>query len=236
MRGELLEHARVRRSPSSFHALALGDVGDAAANQLARGARQAHQAHFAGDVVPERVAMQPLENRRLAGQRAIEMARAIPSDGVPSGCSRRADACRTRSPADSSRVHPEEAHGVVVARRRTGLDRCRARRSPPARFRPACGSALRSRASPLGLAAVGDVAQADDVDVAAVEAHLADGDLGVEQRAVLVTAPRLARGKVDVRVVQARREALERTARTEPLLGDGISRSSAGARGPRPRL
>src|SRR3546814_7641673 len=35
---------------------------------------------------------------------------------------------------------------------------------------------------------VGRLAQADDVDVALVESHLADADLGIEQRAVAMTS------------------------------------------------
>ncbi len=67
------EHAPVARR-QQFAALALGDVDDAAANETSARGGQAHQADFAGNVVPECVAVQPFEAGRVAGERAIDVA------------------------------------------------------------------------------------------------------------------------------------------------------------------
>ena len=49
-------------------ALALGDVGDAGADQVASRGRHADETHLARDVLPGRVAVRPLEHRRAAGE------------------------------------------------------------------------------------------------------------------------------------------------------------------------
>ena len=72
----------------------------------------------------------------------------MPNDGVPSACSRRTDLVRPDREQLVAR-HLEEAHRVFVALDEAGRRRRRARRSPPVRSRPACGSAPRSRGSPL---------------------------------------------------------------------------------------
>ena len=71
--GYPLEHAPLAGG-EELAALALGDVGDAAANQPSSRGRQANQPDLAGDVVTERVAMQPFEAGRLARECAVEVA------------------------------------------------------------------------------------------------------------------------------------------------------------------
>ena len=111
--GDALEHAPLAGG-QQLAALALGDVGDAAADQAAAGGGQPDQAHFAGNVVAERIAMHPFEDRRFAGQRAVE---------VPAHDAERRRAVRLVRRAHAFGPigeqllarHLEEAHGVLVA-------------------------------------------------------------------------------------------------------------------------
>ena len=54
----------------------------------------------------------------------------------------------------------------------------------------------------FGELAIGGVAQAGDVDMPVVEPDLAHAEFGVEQRAVAPASACLARGEVDLRVLQ----------------------------------
>ena len=85
--------SKTRRSPAAIAsaALALGDVGDAGADQPAARARQAHEAHFAGHVLAERVAMHPLEHGCAARERAIDVAARRAERGRAVGLVRRTD-------------------------------------------------------------------------------------------------------------------------------------------------
>src|SRR4029077_7048493 len=71
--GDLLEYLAFG-SGDPLGALALGDVGDAAAYQAAVGAGQAHQANFADELLAGGIAMGPLEHRHLAGERLLDVA------------------------------------------------------------------------------------------------------------------------------------------------------------------
>ena len=95
-------------------ALALRDVGDAAANQPAAGRRQPDHADFAGDVVAVRVAVQPLEARRLARECAIDVAARDAERRRPVRLLGRTDPLRSRGEQFLTR-HLEEANRVVVA-------------------------------------------------------------------------------------------------------------------------
>lgn len=106
--------------------------------------------------------------------------------------------------------HLEEAHRVVVALDEAVevgvVDDDRLRRVLDQR--PVARLAVAQRR--LRELALGRVAQADDVDLAPVEAHLAHADLGVEQRPVGAPAAGLARREVDLRVVDRVGEFVER--------------------------
>jgi hypothetical protein len=206
--GDALEHATIARR-QHLGALALGDVGDAAADQPPAGGGQPHQADFAGYVVPERVAVRPLEARGFAGQRAVHVAAHHAERGRAVLLERRTDPGRTGRQQFFAR-HLEEAHRVLVAldeatgvhvehddRFRGMLDQC-----------AVAGLALADRG--FGLLAVGRLAHADDEKFALVEADLADADLGIEGVAVLVAAAGLARLEVSLRVLDRGREFLER--------------------------
>ena len=86
--GDALEHASLA-DREELGALALGDVGDAAADQAPAGRGQAHQADFAGDVVTERVAVQ---STRSTAPRPRARGRC-------SRATRRTTACRRPAPA-----------------------------------------------------------------------------------------------------------------------------------------
>ena len=190
-------------------ALALRDVGDAAADQAPARRRQPNEPHLAGYVVPMRVAVQPFEARRLTRERAIDVAPGDAEGWRAVGLVRRADPFRSGRKQFLAR-HLEESHGVVVAldevpgvhvehddRLRRVLDQ-----------RPIARLAFADRC--LGELAIRRVAQADDVDRAPVESHLAHADLGVEQRAVAVPAAGLARRQVELRVLDGFRKLVER--------------------------
>ena len=192
-----------------FAALALGDVGDAAANQPAAGRRQPDHADFAGDVVAVRVAVQPLEARRLARECAIDVAARDAERRRPVRLLGRTDPLRSRGEQFLTR-HLEEANRVVVAFDEvTGVgvehdDRFRGVFDQRAITRLAFADRR------LGELAVRGVAQADDVDRAPVEPHLAHPDLGVEQGAVAMPAAGLARRQVELRVLDGLGQLVER--------------------------
>ncbi len=85
--GDLLEHPALARR-DGLGALALGDVGDAGADQPPVGARQAHEAHFAGHGLAGGVAVHPFEHRRLARQRAFDVAARTPKESAAVGLMR----------------------------------------------------------------------------------------------------------------------------------------------------
>ncbi len=182
-------------------ALALGDVGDTAADQSTPGGGQAYQADLAGNVVTLRIPVHPLEAGRFPLEGAIEVAA---GDAERRGSVRllgRTDPVRADRKQFIAR-HLEETHGVVVA-----LDEVA---EVHVEHDDRLGSVLDQRAVAglavadcrLGELAIRGVAQADDEDVAAVELDLAHADFRVEQRAVHAAAACLARRKVDLRVLE----------------------------------
>ena len=205
--GDALEDAPLA-GREGLRALALGDVGDAAADQAATRRGQADEADLAGDVVIERVAMQPLEARRLAGQRPLDVLVRHAERWHAVGLFRRTDLL---GPDGQQFLagHLEEPHRIVVALdEAAGVDVEYDDRlwrildeSAVAGFAVADGD--------LGVLAVGRVAQADDEQLTLVQPHLADTEFGVEQRAVAVPAPGRVGRKVDLRVVQGLREFLQ---------------------------
>ena len=95
--GDLLERAALARR-DQLGLLALGDVDDAGADQVAAGARQAHEAHFARDQLALGILVQPLEDRRLAPQRSLDV---TAGDCRTTACRRPA---RAGSPAPGRRA------------------------------------------------------------------------------------------------------------------------------------
>ena len=157
-----------------------------------------------------RVSMQPLEARRLTGESAVYVATRDAEGRCPVRLLRGTDPLRPRGQQLLAR-HLEEAHRVVVAFDEvTGVgvqddDRLRGVLDQRAIARLALADGR------LGELPVGGVAQTDYVDGATVEPHLADTDLGVKQRAVAVPAAGLARGQVELGVLDGLGELVERT-------------------------
>ena len=139
--------SNTRRSPAAIasRALALRDVGDARAYQPPIGARQAHEAHFAGHGLPERIAVHPLEHRCIARQRAVDVAARQTERGSAVGLPRGADLVRSAREQGLA-GHLEEAACVVVDVDESCPDRRRTPRSPRARAPPRSGSGPRFRA------------------------------------------------------------------------------------------
>ena len=204
---QALEHASLAGG-EQLGALALGDVGDAAADQPMLTRLQSHPAHFAGNVVAERVAEHPFEHRALARKCQLEL-RAIRVSGQRTvGLLRRAEhlgAARQQHRA----IHLEEAHRVLVDVRELvtvqvddddDLGRVLDQRSI-ARL------AVAQRG--VGSFAIGGVAQADHEQRATIQHRLADRQLGGKVRAVGMQAERLVRREVDLRVVEARGQLFE---------------------------
>ena len=192
-----------------FAALAFGDVDDAAANETPARGRQADEADFAGNVVPECVAVQPFETRRVAGERTIDVATGDAERRRAILLQRGTDLFRTHGQQFIAR-HLEKAHGVFVA-----LDE-------PAGIHVEHDDGLRrvlDQGAIAGFAlanrrfrrlACGGFTHADDEELAAVEPHLAHADFGVEQVAVPVPARGLAWLQVGLGVLDGCRHFLER--------------------------
>ncbi len=68
--GELRENLTLG-SCDPLRAFSVRDVRDTAAYQATASARQPHQAHFAGDLLPESVVQHPLVHLRLACERLL---------------------------------------------------------------------------------------------------------------------------------------------------------------------
>ncbi len=68
---ELLEDG-VLGGGAALLALALRDIGEAAAHEPAAAARQAQQAHVAHEFLAERIPMQPFEVQRARIERALD--------------------------------------------------------------------------------------------------------------------------------------------------------------------
>ncbi len=205
---DALEHAPVTRG-QQFAALALGDVGDAAADQAPARGGQADQADLAGDVVPECVAVQPLEPGCVAGERTIEVPACDAERRRAILLERRADLFGPDAQQLVAR-HLEEAHGVLVAfdeqpgvhvEHDDGFRRV---------FDQRAIARLAFADRRFGQLAFGGFAHADDEELAAVEPHLAHADLGVEQVAVAVPALGLAGLEVVVGVLDGGRQFFER--------------------------
>ncbi len=210
--GDALKHAPLA-DREQLAALALGDVGDAAADQPAPGRRQPDQPDLARDVVAVRVAVQPLEAGRLARQRPVDVAPRDTERRRAVRLFRRTDALR---PGGQQFLagHLEEPHRVVVA-----LDKMP---DVGVEHDDRLGSVLDQRAIArlaladrrLGELAVRGVAQAHDVDRTPVEAHLAHADLGLEQGAVAVPATGLTWGQVELGVLDRFGQLVERAGET----------------------
>ena len=218
--GDFLEYTALARR-DRLRALALGDIGDAGADQPPIGARQAHEAHLAGQVCPVESQCTHSNTGASPASAPSMKPRDTPKDGVPSGCIGGTDfvgaAGEQRRP-----VHLEEAAGIVVdvdelaaidVEHHDHFGRVLHQRSV-ARLALAHGL--------LGEMPLGDVADADDVAVAPIELGLADGDLDRDAVAALGAAPGLVRRQIDVRIVDLGGEALEKI--------DGFFASMSGSR------
>ncbi len=209
----LLEHLALC-ARQALAALALGDVGDAAAYQATIAARQLRQAHLADDLVPGAVDVRPLVHRHLALERLLHVAARALGGSSPVRLLRRAD--RKQSDLEQPcaleaeqllrvvvRIH--EAPGIHVEHH-DGLGRMIDQQAVARR-------ALAHRL--FGLAPLGHIAQADDEHLAPRERRLADGDLRGKGVAVLAARPQLARGQIERGVAERRSQALQR-------LGNGV--------------
>ena len=212
IRGDLLEYPALSRR-NGLAALALGDIGDAGANQSAIGARKADEAHLAGHVVAVRVAMHPFEHRRTARQRTVDISSRHTEGGTAVGLPRRTDPFR--SALEQRRpIHLEEAARVVVDVDEFALIDIEYHDDFGGILHqgPVAGLAL-----PHGLlrqVPFGDIPNAHDEAVAPIEARLADGNFDRDARAFLGYAPCPVSGKIDVRIVDFRGTAFEKIERS----------------------
>ena len=207
IRRDLFEYAALAGG-DGVAALALRDVGDAGPDEPAVRTRQAHEAHFAGQRLSVRVAVHPLEHRRLTGERAIDVA-AREAKGRPVILLMRRTHPLGAAIEQHLARHLEEAAGVVVhvdepvevhVEYDDDLGRVLDQR-PVARFAVAHGL--------FGHLPLGAVAHAHDVAVTAVQARLADRNFEGDPGLVLGTTPGLVCSEIDVGVVDGGRAALE---------------------------
>ncbi len=210
--GDLLEHPALARR-DRVRPLALGDVGDAGADQAAIGTRQAHEAHFAGHAVCPVASQCAHSNTGASPDKAPSMKpRGRPKDGVPSAGAR-ADLVRAAGEQGLAR-HLEKTAGIVVDVDEFAL--------VDVEYHDHFGGVLHQGAVArlalahrlLGEMPLGDVADADDVAVAPIELGLADGDLHRDAIAALGSPPGLMRRQIDVGVVDLGGEAFEKIARS----------------------
>ena len=217
--GHGLEHARqggiggdFLEDPSlaggdGIRALALGDVGDAGADQPPVGTRQTHETHLARKIPSIRIAVHPLEHRCLALEGAVDVAaRHAERRSAELPC--RGDLLRTAR-QQRRPVHPEEAAGILVdvdEPAQVGVeydDHLRRVLHEGSVARLAVADRL------FGDAALRGVSNADDEAVAPAQARLADGDLHRDARPALAAAPGLERGQIHVGVVDLRSGAVQ---------------------------
>ncbi len=209
--GDFLEDPALARR-DRVGALALGNVGDAGADQPPIGTRQAHEAHLARHDLSRGVAVRPLEHRRIARQRALYEAARRAEGRRTVGLVRGTDLVRAAGEQDLPR-HLEKAACVVVDVDEPAL--------VDVENHDHFGGVLHQRSVArltfahrlLGEMPFGDVANADDVAVAPIEFGLADGDLDRDPVAALGTPPCLVRREVDVRIVDLGGQALEKVVR-----------------------
>ena len=207
IRGDLLEDPPFARG-DGLGALALGDVDDARADQAPVRARQAHEAHLAGQSLALGIAVQPFEHRRLPGERGVDVAARHAERGRAVRLQRRTDPFRAAAEQPLA-VHLEEPAGIVVdvdelvpvdVEDDDHLGRMLDQRAVA---RLALADQL-FREMPLG-----GVADAQDIAVAPVEAGLADVQLDGDPGAALGDTPGLMRGEIDVGVIDAGGPAFE---------------------------
>ena len=207
---DFLEHAALARG-NRVRALALGDVGDAGADQAAVGTWQAHEPYLAGRGLPRGVAVRPFEYRRLTRQGAFDEAARTPEGRRAVGLLRRTDLVRAAGEQGLAR-HFEKTAGIVV-----DVDEF----APvDIEYHDHFGRMLHERAVArlalahrlLGNMSFGDVADADDVAVAPIELRLADGDLDRDAIAALGPPPGLMRRQIHVGIVDLGREAFQKIA------------------------
>ena len=153
--------------------------------------------------------MHPLEHRRRAGERPVDVAARHAEGGTAVGLPRGTDPVRSARKQGVA-VHLEEAARVVVDVDEFSLidieDHDHLGRMLDQG--PVAGFALAHRL--FGQVTFGDVANADDVAVAPIEARLADRNFHRDARALLGNAPSLVRGEVHMRIVDFRSEAFEK--------------------------
>jgi hypothetical protein len=159
--------------------------------------------------VARSIAMHPLEHGRAPGKRAIDEAARHAERRIPVRLAGRADLLRSTGEQHCA-VHFEEAAGIVVDIHEFAAvhveDHDHLRRMLDERTVSRLALAHRL----LRDMALGDVADADDVAFAPVEARLADGDLERDSGTVLGHAPDVVCGEIDVRIVDLGRAALEK--------------------------
>jgi len=205
---DLLEHLALGEC-HALGALALGDVGDAAAHQPAVTARQPHEAHLADDLVPGAVIVCPFERRYRAIERLLDVGTGALLGRRTVGLLWRAELERPDREQPRA-LESEELLGVVVRVDETsrvdiqhhdGLGRV-------VDQQPVARRAFADRL--LGFAPLGDIAQAQHEHLAPRQRRLADGHLGGKVVAAPAPRPQLARPQIECGIARGRGKALQR--------------------------
>ncbi len=160
----LLEHL-VLGGGHALAALAFGDVGDAAAHQVAIAARQVHQAHFADDLAARGITVRPLEHGCVALERLLNIGARALLGSTAVGLLRRTQGHRPHLQQPLAIEAKELLRIVVRVHEATGVDvqdhdRLGGVIDQQAIARGALAHGL------LGLAPLGDIAQAQDEHLA----------------------------------------------------------------------